>query len=96
VLSVEEDRGHYWIEKDGKHERLYPKDPKNRQFEKPLLKENGAIYVYTRDILMKEGKINSGKMSLLIMQKEESIDIDEPIDFEIAEFFMRGRENEKN
>ena len=96
VLSVEEDRGHYWIEKDGKYARLYPKDPKNRQFEKPLLKENGAIYVYRRDILMKEGKINSGKMSLLIMQKEESIDIDEPIDFEIAEFFMRGRENEKN
>lgn len=96
VLSVEEDRGHYWIEKDGKHARLYPKDPKNRQFEKPLLKENGAIYVYRRDILMKEGKINRGKMSLLIMQKEESIDIDEPIDFEIAEFFMRGRENEKN
>jgi len=62
VLSVEEDKGHYWIEKDGKHARLYPKDPKNRQFEKPLLKENGAIYVYKRDVLMKEGKINSGKM----------------------------------
>ena len=96
VLSVEEDKGHYWIEKDGKHARLYPKDPKNRQFEKPLLKENGAIYVYKRDVLMKEGKINSGKRGLLIMQKGESIDIDEPIDFEIAEFFMRGREHEKN
>ena len=96
VLSVEEDKGHYWIEKDGKHARLYPKDPKNRQFEKPLLKENGAIYVYKRDVLMKEGKINSGKRGLLIMQKEESIDIDEPIDFEIAEFFMRRGEYEKN
>lgn len=96
VLSVEEDKGHYWIKKDGEYERLYPKDPKNRQFEKPLLKENGAIYVYRRDILMKEGKINSGKRGLLIMQKEESIDIDEPIDFEIAEFFMRRGEYEKN
>jgi CMP-N-acetylneuraminic acid synthetase len=96
VLSVEEDRGHYWIEKDGKYERLYPKDPKNRQFEKPLLKENGAIYVYKRDVLMKEGKINNGKSGLLIMQKEESIDIDEPIDFEIAEFLMRARENGKS
>ena len=96
VLSVEEDRGHYWIEKDGKHARLYPKDPKNRQFEKPLLKENGAIYIYKRDVLMKEGKINRGKRGLLKMQKEESIDIDEPIDFEIAEFLMRRGEYEKN
>ncbi|MCK4733486.1 MAG: acylneuraminate cytidylyltransferase family protein [Methanophagales archaeon] len=96
VLSVEEDRGHYWIEKDGKHARLYPKAPKNRQFEKPLLKENGAIYVYKRDILMKDGKINSGKKGLLIMQEEESIDIDEPIDFEIAEFLMRRGEYAKN
>jgi len=96
VLSVEEDKGHYWIEKDGKHARLYPKDPKNRQFEKPLLKENGAIYVYKRDVLMKEGKINRGKRGLLIMEKEESIDIDEPIDFEIAEFLMRRGEYGKN
>jgi CMP-N-acetylneuraminic acid synthetase len=45
---------------------------------------------------MKEGKINNGKSGLLIMQKEESIDIDEPIDFEIAEFLMRARENGKS
>ena len=59
------------------------------------MKENGAIYVYKSDILMKEVKINRGKRGLLIMQKEESIDIDEPIDFEIAEFFMKRRANEK-
>jgi len=96
VLSVVEDMGHYWIEKGGKYERLYPKVVKNRQFTKPLFKENGAIYVYKKDILMKEDKIDGGKRGLLIMQKEESIDIDEPIDFEIAEFLMRRGEYGKN
>ena len=96
VLSVVEDRGHYWIEKDGKHVRLYPKNPKNRQFEKPLLKENGAIYLCKRDLLMKENTMVGGKIGFLKIQKEESIDIDEPLDFEIAEFFMRRREYGKN
>ncbi len=96
VLSVVEDRGHYWIEKNGSYERLYPKHPKNRQFEKPLFKENGAIYIYKRDILMGKDEIVGGKTGFLKMQKEESIDIDEPIDFKIAEFFMRRGEYEKN
>ena len=96
ILSVVEDRGHYWLEKGGKYERLYPKVVKNRQRTKPLFKENGAIYVYKRDILMEDAKIIDKKRGLLIMQKEESIDIDEPIDFEIVEFSMKREENEKS
>jgi CMP-N-acetylneuraminic acid synthetase len=91
ILSVVEDRGHYWIEKGGKYERLYPKVVKNRQFTKPLFKENGAIYAYKRDILMEEAKIIDKKRGLLVMQKEESIDIDELIDFEIAELLIKRR-----
>ncbi len=88
VLSVEEDRGHYWIEKEGSYERLYPIVLKNRQLTKPLLKENGAIYLCKKDLLMKENTVVGGKIGFLKMQKEESIDIDKPIDFKIAEFFM--------
>lgn len=96
VLSVVEDRGHYWIKRGEDYERLYPKVLKNRQFTEPLLKENGAIYLCKRDLLMEENTMVGGKIGFLKMQKEESIDIDEPLDFEIAEFFMRRREYGKN
>ncbi len=91
ILSVVEDRSHYWIEKDGKYERLYPEVIKNRQLIRPLFKENGAIYICKRDILMEKNEIVGGRIGLLKMRKEETIDIDEPLDFEIAEFFMRRR-----
>ena len=96
ILSVVEDRGHYWFEKDGKYERMYPKIVKNRQFTMPLFKENGAIYVYKRDILMKGGIMEEGTRGLLIMQRDESIDVDEPIDFEITKLLMKREENEKD
>jgi len=96
VLSVVEDRGHYWIKRGEDYERLYPKVLKNRQFTEPLLKENGAIYLCKRDLLMEENTMVGGKIGFLKMQKEESIDIDEPLDFEITEFFMRRGEYGKN
>ena len=96
VLSVVADRGHYWIETNKGYERLYPKILENRQYIMPLLKENGAIYVCKRELLMVKNTVVGGKIGFLKMQKKENMDIDDPIDFEIAEFFMRTRENEKN
>ena len=96
VLSVVEDRGHYWIEKGDKYERVYPKDPKNRQFERPLFKETGAFYLCRRELLIEENTMVGGKIGFLKMEKAETIDIDEPLDFEIAEFFMKRRENGKD
>ena len=96
VLSVVVDRGHYWIETNKGYERLYPKILENRQYILPLLKENGAIYVCKRELLMVKNTVVGGKIGFLKMQKKENVDIDDPIDFEIAEFFMRTRENEKN
>lgn len=88
VMSVVEDRGHYWIEKDGNNERLYPKIAKNRQYEKPLFRENGAIYVYKRSAIMGQNSKDERKVGFLLMLDEESIDIDEPIDFEIAKTLL--------
>ena len=95
VLSVVEGRGHHWIETNKGYERLYPKILKNRQYVKPLFEENGAIYICKRNLLMKEATMVGGKIGFLKMQKKESVDIDEPIDFEIAEFLIR-RDNEKS
>jgi CMP-N-acetylneuraminic acid synthetase len=91
VISVVEDKGHYWIKESDKLERFYPKIPKNRQFTKSLFKENGAIYAAKRNIIMEENSLVSGKVGYLIMQEKESLDIDETLDFEIVEFFMNKR-----
>jgi CMP-N-acetylneuraminic acid synthetase len=95
ILSVVEDRGHYWIENNGSYEKLYPKVLKNRQFTKPLFKENGTIYICKRDILMEKNEIVGEKIGFLMMKREESIDIDEVLDFEFAEYVMNKRGEEK-
>lgn len=91
VLSVVEDRKHYWIETNGRYDRLYPKVLENRQLTKPLFKENGAIYVCKTDLLMEEGKITGGNVGLLVMEEDESIDIDEPLDFNVAEGLLLNK-----
>lgn len=88
ILSVVEDGGHYWIEKNSGYERLYPKVVKNRQFIKPLLRENGAIYICKTGLLMEKNEIIGGKIGFLVMKKWQSIDIDQPLDFEFAEFLL--------
>jgi len=90
LVSVEEDRGHYWIRGENGHERLYPKDVLNRQKISPLLKENGAVYICTRDLLMNESALLGGKVGFLIMDPWESIDIDEPADLEAVRLFMEA------
>ena len=92
VLSVVEDRGHYWVETNNGYERLYPKVLKNRQFTKPLFKENGAIAVCKRDILMEENTVVGGKIVFLKMHEKENVDIDEPLDFKIAEFLIKRKD----
>ena len=88
VVSVVEDHKHYWIKNKKNYVRFYPKIIKNRQFVKPLFKENGAIYICKRNLLMENKEIVGGKIGFLLMKKEESEEIDEPLDFKIAEFLL--------
>lgn len=59
-------------------------DRPNRQQRKPVVLENGVIYLSTID-LIKQEKAVSGKIGYYLMDDESSINIDEPIDFVIAE-----------
>lgn len=88
VLSVVEDRGHYWIENNEQYERLYPKVLKNRQLTKPLFRENGALYICKKEVLMNENFLVGNDVGFVIMQEKESIDIDEPFDFEMCELLL--------
>lgn len=79
VVSVVRDWGRFWIEnpKTKKHRVLYPLKRVNRQYYKPLLKENGAIYFSKYDVLVKNNKLVDEKsVEFVVMDEDENIDID--------------------
>lgn len=49
---------------------------------------NGGIYATKRDVLFNQGVIIGKKTRLWIMPRERSVDIDEPLDFLLAEFLI--------
>ena len=54
---------------------------------------NGALYVYRTATLLSATQYAMGESCLpLIMDAQSSIDIDEPLDFQIAEFLMNARD----
>jgi CMP-N,N'-diacetyllegionaminic acid synthase len=54
---------------------------------------NGALYIIKVDYLMKSQNIYADKSYATIMSKENSIDIDDQMDFTVAEVFMKIRNN---
>lgn len=52
---------------------------------------NGALYIFRVDYLMKANIIYEEKSYAIIMSKENSIDIDDQLDFTIAEVLMTER-----
>ncbi len=54
----------------------------------PRYRENGAIYVMTRDLIMTEGCRMGGDMRALIMDRNESIDIDDTLDLRLCNLLL--------
>lgn len=50
---------------------------------------NASIYIWKRDVLLKENTLFLDKTGLYVMPEERSIDIDTELDFEFVEFLMR-------
>lgn len=69
----------------------FTKTKKYRRKQTPTLvyKKNGAIYLAKKDTLMKNDKVFDRGSIAFVMPKERSIDIDEPIDLEMAEMLLR-------
>lgn len=57
---------------------------------------NGALYIIKVDYLMKTTDVYSEKSYATIMKKESSIDIDDQMDFTIAEVLMTERNKRQN
>src|SRR3989339_2143617 len=79
VLSGTYDRGHYWREEEGGWCRFYPLKLVNSQFQEPLVKENGAICLVKTSLLKRQ--LGGNNADVLIMEKDENIDVDYPEDF---------------
>lgn len=48
-------------------------------------------YVLSPDFIMRENSLWAGRVSAVEVARENAVDIDEPLDFEFAEFLMRKR-----
>ena len=57
---------------------------------------NGAVYVTSRDIMMKQNRIMGDDTRAYIMPPERSIDIDTELDFKLAEVLMKENKRDKD
>lgn len=71
-------------------------DYTTRQSAPKVYDMNASIYVWWKDVLKDERKIFLKKSHIYVMPKERSIDIDDDLDFKIAEFLCMNRQKEAN
>lgn len=84
----------YW--KDGKPVNHNPKELLRTQDLTPVFEENSNFYLFTRQSFeMADNKRIGLKAAMFEVNKIESIDIDEPEDFQIAEILHKKRTNNK-
>lgn len=57
----------------------------------PLYIPNGGIWVTRRKVLFEQNVIVGPRNRVWVMPRERSVDIDDPIDFELAEFMAQRR-----
>lgn len=69
------------------------KESERRQDLEPVYRRNGAAIYLTKTELIEQGDLFGTVSRPYIMPRERSVDIDEPVDFELAEFFMRHRDD---
>ncbi|MBI2470410.1 MAG: acylneuraminate cytidylyltransferase family protein [Planctomycetes bacterium] len=87
MLRIDGYKGRLFMEGDIKGDRGIS------QMLPPLCIPNGAVYATRRDVLFEKNIIISSPVGIHLMEFERSIDIDEPVDFKMAEFFaVHGEE----
>lgn len=87
IKRVDGDRAFNFIESD----KTYTK----RQDLPKLYRFNAALYITKSHIVMKENRILGDDVRVIFMAPEESVNIDLPMDFMLAEALLRQRENRR-
>lgn len=96
VVSVSKVKKHpLWMVKL-KEDRLIwfsenPLEVTRRQDLPELYALNGAVYVVRRDVLIKENSVYGKDIRAIVMNEEESVDIDTMFDLSIAEMIIKSR-----
>lgn len=81
---------HKYIGDDGKFENIFEEKLLNRQDMKPSYFPNGAVFVFSCDLIRKN-KYYSDNSYAYIMPRFRSIDVDTLEDFKYIEFLMKGQ-----
>ena len=96
IISVcESDTNPYWMNviNDGKLEYFIEEGRSitKRQDLPKVYTMNGAIYIIKTDILINERTFEPQNIGAYVMTQKDSVDIDEMLDFEIAELIMKEK-----
>ena len=91
VMSFNKTKPLEWHKYIKKNNNFYSLIKKNKIKENFIL--NGAIYIYSRSYLFsnKDYTINSKKSFAYVMPRERSVDIDEHMDFDLAETLIKKK-----
>jgi CMP-N,N'-diacetyllegionaminic acid synthase len=87
IKIVEGDRAFNFIESD----KIYTR----RQDLPKLYRFNAALYISKHHVIMKENRILGDDVRAIFMAPEESVNIDLPMDFMLAEVLLRQREEHR-
>jgi CMP-N,N'-diacetyllegionaminic acid synthase len=68
-------------------------DMRPRQVLPDIYIRNGSIYMIRRDILIEKGQLIGKKCLGLVMSDEESVNIDSPLEFKLAELLFKEKDN---
>ncbi len=101
AVSIREVKSNpYWTNVlEGNKLKYFIEEGKNitRRQDLPKVYElNGAVYVVKTEAFKREGKIEAENITGFVMEEENSIDIDNIIDFKTAEFILKYRQDRKD
>jgi N-acylneuraminate cytidylyltransferase len=91
VISVKETRGCFGTLTEGRFEYLIKGQRRPRQERSPLYEESSTVYVTRTEALLKHKSVLGERLYAVVVDEDEAIDINTPLDFVIAEAVMRWK-----
>jgi CMP-N-acetylneuraminic acid synthetase len=92
-MTVTENKSDYWIQADSSSmniSRIFVDAPRRQQDRQPLWEENSAIYLTKVKSLYDTKSILGNKVLGIQVTPIQGLDINEPIDVKLAEFFINN------
>jgi CMP-N,N'-diacetyllegionaminic acid synthase len=71
--------------------KQWSKNLDRHQKRKILYARNGPAILITKTNILLKGKLYGQKIIPYIMSPEKSVDIDQPLDFKLAEFYLKNK-----